>query len=293
MQIQPRPFAQVLGEALNGLAATWRPIVSTSLLIFVPVGLLALLTFQWTGGTEFLDAVLNDPDSLETLTDEALTELINSFLTAAAIAAAIQTLGTIFVYLASHKVVGEGIAGNSITGSEARRFALKRYPVAFLTCLIAIVIVAGLGTLGYLVWSIPFGFGSAAGFVNFLFLVACVAPAIWFSIAFSMLLPIVALERRGPIKAITRSFDIVRRRWWPTLGYLVVVGLLGTIAAQLIQLVALPLASLDNLSLGISVASLVGLFAQGLIVAAIGAMWTGWYIDLRARNKSLTTDDLS
>lgn len=147
--------------------------------------------------------------------------------------------------------------------------------------------------LCFIIWSILFGAGSSANFVNFLFLTASVAPAVWFSIAFSMLLPIVALEGRGPINTITRSFDIVRRRWWPTLGYLVVIGLLGTIAAQLIQLVALPLASLGNLSLGISVASLVGLFAQGLIVAAIGAMWTGWYIDLRARNETLTTDDFS
>ncbi|MEA1904111.1 MAG: hypothetical protein U9N56_11380 [Actinomycetota bacterium] len=292
MRILPRPFSQVLGDALNSITRTWRPIVSTASLVFVPVGLLSLLIFRWTGATEFLEIVINDPGVLQTLSDEVLFELIDSFLVATAIAAGLQTLATVFVYLAAHKIISGELAGSMITGHQARRFALGRYPLALASSLIALVLVIGLGALGVLVWSIPFAGRGGGGFVVFLFLIACVAPALWMAVGLSMLTPVVALERRGLVAGLVRSFELVKPRWGSTLGYLAVVGLLGTVSAQLIQLIALPLASLDNLSLGISVASIIGLFAQGLIVGGIGSMWTVWYVDLRARIEPLVTADL-
>lgn len=102
----------------------------------------------------------------------------------------------------------------------------------------------------------------------------------------------VAIERRGPLGSIRRSMQLVRGRWWATAGFLVLVGLLGGIAIQLIQLIALPLAAAGGSGFAFGLASMLGVLAQGLLVAAIAAMYTHWYVDLRARKETLATDDL-
>jgi len=102
----------------------------------------------------------------------------------------------------------------------------------------------------------------------------------------------IAVETRGAVYSIRRSIRLVRGRWWATAGFLLLVGLLGGIAVQLIQLVALPLAVVGGGGAALTVASGLGALAQGLLIAAIAAMYTHWYVDLRARAESLSTESL-
>ena len=83
----------------------------------------------------------------------------------------------------------------------------------------------------------------------------------------------------------------MRRRWWATFGFLLMVGFLGTIALQMVQLVAIPVAAAGGGG-NAPVASLLGVLAQGPIVTAMGVTFTTWYIDLRARKEPLTLDQL-
>ena len=261
--------------------------------MFVPIGLLSLLAFRWTDGIALLDVIFANPESLETISEEELAQLLNDFLLAAAIAGGFQALATIFVYLATHRIITVDLVGLSATGREARRWAASLYPRAVAAAVIALIIVAGLGAAGILIWSIPFGGGGIGGFVPLAFFLACIGPAFWLAIAFSMVTAVIAVEQRGVFASLMRSLELVRTRWGPTLGYLAIVGLLGMIATQLIQVIALPLATLEDPGFGVSLASLTGLFAQGIIVGSIGAMWTGWYFDLRARSEALSIEDLS
>jgi hypothetical protein len=117
-------------------------------------------------------------------------------------------------------------------------------------------------------------------------------PGIWLAISLSMLTPVVSLEDRGVVASLTRSRRLVKGRWWPTLGFLLLVGLLGSVATQLIQLVAIPLATVGGVSTGLLLVSLLGLAAQGPIVAAMGATYTHWYVDLRSRVEPVLEDQL-
>jgi hypothetical protein len=134
---------------------------------------------------------------------------------------------------------------------------------------------------------------STSVLVAILLLPVLLGPGIWVGVAVSMTTSAVAIEEVGPVTAIRRSMQLVRGRWWPTAGFLALVGLLGGIAIQLIQLVALPLAGVSGGSTGLTIASALGVLAQGLLVAAIAAMYTYWYIDLRARREGLSTEILS
>jgi len=296
MQIVPRPFGQVLGDAMNALARTWKPLTSAALWAFIPAGVGSLLIFRLSSADEFLDVVFNDPGYLETLPSEVIFDLSVPFLWATIGAVILQTLASVFVYLAAHRVIANDAAGLSTTGAEARHVAIRRYGTGLLAGLIVLFAVAGIILAGFVAWTIPFAIvgtpNATSVLIAVLLAVVLLAPAFWLGVTLSMWSSVLVVEGQTAIAALRRSFHLVRSRWWPTLGFLVLVGLLGTLAIQLIQLVAIPLSVVGHLGLGVSIASFLGVVAQGFIVAGIAAMYTTWYIDLRARAETLASDQL-
>lgn len=297
MQIVPRPLGQVLGDAMNALARVWRPLAITALIVFIPVGLITMFVFRSTGAIEFLELVFSDPNYLDSLTREEFLEEAKPFLTAVGIGFALQTLATVYLYLAAARTMAIDAAGERVTGSQVRAHALRRYGIAVIASLIVLVLVAAVLGIGLAVWLLPVGLiglpNATSMFIAFVLLMVLAGPGIWLGVSLSMFLAALSVEPIGPLTSLRRSLALVKGRWWPTLGFLVLVGLLGFVAVQLIQLVAIPLAVVGNLGSGVSLASVFGLIAQGLIVAGYGAMYAAWYIDLRARQGVLTPDDLS
>ncbi len=297
MQIVPRPFGQILGDALSRLGGTWKPLASTALIVFIPVGILTLLAFQMTGAVDFLELVFNDPEALNNLPPDVFLEISQPFIRAVVIGVALQSIATLFVYLTVHHVIASDISGKPVSGSAARRHAWGRMWVGLVAGLIGFAVVGVIIGIGLAIWVVPFvlvGTPTATSrWVAVVLFLALVGPGIWLLISFSMMTSVIAIERTGPIRALSRSLSLVKGRWWPTLGFLLMVGLLGSVAIQLIQLVAIPLSVVGDLGTGVSVVSALGVGAQGLIVAGIGAMYTAWYIDLRARQEELLNENLS
>jgi len=296
MVIVPREFGQVLGDAMNGLVAVWKTLLLPALVVSIPVGIATIVVFSATGGADFLDLVLNSPDDLQFLPEEVVRELAEPFYLAAGIAILLQIIAGVFVALASHRAVAAQIRGESMTSGEVTRLALRRYPTGLGATILIVVAVAALIVLGTVVWLVPalsVGTPNAASqLVAPLLLFVLLGPGIWAGVSASMTTSAVAIEQGGVLTSIRRSMRLVRGRWWPTAGFLLLVGLLGGIAIQLIQLIALPLAAVGGGGAALGIASALGVLAQGLLVAAIAAMYTHWYIDLRARQEVLSTETL-
>lgn len=296
MRVQPRPFGSVLGDTMSRLGRTWRPLLSTALIVFVPLGMVTLIVFNATDALAFLDVVLNDPESLDKISREDFLELAEPFFWAVGIAVAIQSVGSLYVYLVSHDVVAGDIEDRTISGRAARRRAASRFGTALVAAIIVSAAIALLFGVGLSIWLIPYLIigtpNAASALVALVLLAAVAAPAIWLAVSFSMITSVIAIEGLGPFGSLKRSFRLVRRRWWPTLGYLLLVGLIGSVAAQLIQILAIPLTLLGDAASGFSIASLFGIAFQGVLVAGIGAMYTGWYVDLRSRVEDLSTENL-
>lgn len=296
MVINPRPFGQVLSDAMNSLARTWRAVLVPALVVSIPVSIITVLVFRVSGGGEFLEIVVNNPERLTGLPAEVFMELARPFYIAVAIATLLQILAGVFVALASHRAVASEMNGVKLSGGESTRLALRRYPAGIGSALIIVVAIAVLVGLGVTLWLVPIisvgtpNFTSV--FVALLLLAVLLGPGIWAGVAMSMTTSAIAIENQGVFGSIRRSMRLVRGRWWPTAGFLLLVGLLGGIAIQLIQLVALPLAAVGGGSATLTIASALGVLAQGVLVAGIAAMYTHWYVDLRARRESLSTSDL-
>ena len=158
---------------------------------------------------------------------------------------------------------------------------------------LTVAVLIGLGTTVWLMPAVSVGTPNLSSvFVALFLLVALLGPGIWVAVSVSMTTSAIAIEGQGVLGSIRRSMRLVKGRWWATAGFLLLVGLLGGIAIQLIQLVALPLATVEGGGGALTIASAFGVLTQGLLVAAIAAMYTHWYIDLRARREGLTTSDL-
>ena len=281
---------------MNGLAAVWRVLFWPALGVSIPVSVATIAAFRATGGADFIDLVLNNPESLQTLPEEVVWELARPFYIAIGIAIFLQLIAGVFLALISHLSVAAHLSGQPVTSGEAVRRAVRRYPIGLGATLILALFVGALIAMGAIVWLVPLTSvgvpNAASALVALVLLVVVLGPGIWAAVSASMTTAAVVVEQRGAIDSIRRSFRLVRSRWWATAGFLLLVGLLGGIAVQLIQLVALPLAVVGGGGPALTIASGLGVLAQGVLIAAIAAMYTYWYVDLRARTENLSTEGL-
>ncbi len=147
------------------------------------------------------------------------------------------------------------------------------------------------GRLGALLWlSIIAGIGVVLGFI------ALIIPGVWLVVMWCVAVPALMFEHVSGFKALGRSFDLVRGRWWPTFAALFVAALMLFVILFLVTLVVGGIESalsVDSIGLWLVLnwlgAVLADLFALPFIAAVIAVM----YIDLRVRKEALDLELLA
>lgn len=250
------------------LGRTWRRLFAPTFWTFVPLGAITLGIFALTGADDVIEMILSDPEALDRLSEAELLDVSVRLFQGVSAAVLLQVLASGFVNLAAHRIVAGEIAGEHVgTGAAVSTAFARILPLVGAGVLVVMAILAGL--------------------------VLLVVPGIWLAGCFTMVSAVIAIEGARPAQALSRSFALVRGRWWPTVGFLVLVGLLGSVAAQLVQLVALPVLAVGGLGIGLGLGFVALVIVQGMVVAAIAVMTTVWYVDLRARKETLVSSSLS
>lgn len=267
MEIPVRTFSDLLTVGLEMLQKTWRPILGPALGASLVYGFTSVVVLGATGALDFFDLVFNDPESLDLMTRDEFWDLVSPVLGGLAITTVAQVVIYAFIALVTHRLVASKIGDETLTGAEAVRFAMKRLP----TLLVAYAVAAILVVIG---------------------LVVFILPGLWVLGSITMLAPVVAVERVRSVEGIRRSFDLVRGRWWPTVGFVLLVGFASAFAIQIVQLVAVPLLVVGSPGAAIGAAYVFGVLIQGMIAAAVAGMVTVWYVDLRARREVVISADL-
>lgn len=267
-----------------------------ALAVSTAVSLVTALIFRWTGGGGFLDTVVNNPGALQGLPEEVFLELSRPFYTAVVVATAVQLLAGVFIALVSHRAVIVDLAGSAVSGRQVARQALQRYPAGLGASLLIVLTVGIMIVLGATVWLVPaMSVGTpnpVSALVAVILFFVLLGPGIWVGVATSMTTSAVAVEDLGVLGSIRRSMGLVRGHWWRTAGFILLVGFLGGLAVQMIQLIALPLTAVGGASTPLTVAAWFGVLTSGLLIAGISAIYTHWYVDLRARRERLVSSDL-
>ncbi len=150
---------------------------------------------------------------------------------------------------------------------------------------------AGANRIGALVW-----LALIAGVVVTIGFFALVLPGIWLVTVWSVCVPALMFEQLGGFKALGRSFDLVRGRWWATFAELLVALIMLFIVLFVVSLLFTALSK--GLSVGstglwlllrflsTTVADIIALPFLASVVAVI-------YIDLRVRKEALDLELLA
>jgi len=99
--------------------------------------------------------------------------------------------------------------------------------------------------------------------------------------------PVLLIEGPRGFQALRRSFNLVRRRWWPTAGILILANLLATAVAAGIGLLSVPLlfAGRDNQFVYDLANAVFGAVASVLTIPFVAAVVAVIYFDLRVRKE--------
>ena len=177
--------------------------------------------------------------------------------------------------------MGRGLLGRKLTMAEAVRQSRAGW------VLLAILLLAGL----FLVFWVPLILAAKGwGLVLTLPLTA------WLAVMISLTIPVVVLERRGPIAALARSWHLILGSYWRALGIYLLTYLMTTVLATVISF---PLGLVDGLAgalsgggtgtaqvtvailvvIDIAIASLIATIESGILVLV--------YADMRMRKEGM------
>lgn len=247
--------------AIRLYRANFVTLIKISAIVLGPIVLLGLLGELSLGSTDIAAIENLDPAT----TDPA--EVLSMFFTAERIAlfavtGILSLLGTILVEAASITAIGQYYQGTEPDASGSLRAALSR----FIPILLASILVAIGATFG---------------------LIFCILPGIALFVFWSLTTPAIVTEQLAATEGMRRSWQLVKGRFWPIFGAIILAYILYIIAGQIIGFVfgAVTFAGASDGT----VSNLPGLIASGIVEIVVApflaAMLTIIYFDARVRKE--------
>jgi hypothetical protein len=254
--LRPLGIGEILDAGIKLFLRHWRTLVLSVVGLILPVQILSALVTASVAPEQF------DLTSSETGVDEGEEA---EFLIGQGVIALLSVISILLATAVCFKAVADAYLGVEPEWRRSLRFAVRR-----------------LGGL--------FGVAIAGGLVVALATVALIVPGIWLFVMYSVAVPALLLERIGPFAALRRSFRLVRRRWWPTAGALVVgyllIGIIGTLVSGVIMVI--PSVVAENNTLVGALGSVVGGTVGSVLTTPYSAaVVTLLYFDLRVRKEGL------
>jgi len=142
------------------------------------------------------------------------------------------------------------------------------------------LLLAGLISLGLGIWVLIPCVGWISG----------IGMALYFGlVVIQLLIPVVVLEKRGPMDALRRAWDLARRRFWWFLGLAGVLYLLNLVlagpAVLINYLLQFGLQGMNTTILGVVVQSLVNMLVALIYQPLVLSVMVLAYFDLRVRSE--------
>jgi hypothetical protein len=273
VRLRVMPVGELLDETFKLYRRHFTVIAGVAIVIILPNLVLSLISGSYRANpfTYVQDVLqnINNPDQLAAI-QARQSQYTSSplYLLSFPIAALLIPFSVGALYRAATSLAAGNVEtiGSVLTGTARRYFAV--WGIVILGALVAI------GSIG----------------------IVTIPVVLWVLIRWSVAIPALFAEGVGPVKAIGRSWNLVRDNWWRTLGILIIV----TIMVSLIQTA---LATLFGGAAAV-VPGLNGDIRAGIVTtlttlidALVGAIQpiaiTLLYLDLRVRKEGLDLDQLA
>jgi hypothetical protein len=257
LPLHPMSFADVLDGAFRLLRANLATIVLVTAVFIVPLELIsAFLARDVFGGRGIID-LIRDPTlaQQEFETGVSTTQLLGTIATSL-----IGLLITPIIGGAITRVVSTSYLGQQLSAGDALRTAGRR------------------------VWAL-LGAAILVHLIELVGFVLCVLPGVAAMAFLICTTPAVMVEEIGPIKAMRRSFALVRPRFWPVLGIAVVSGIMASILGSILGTPFTAAAQAIGLHWGfilLAIGSIVPTLVTAPFVAIVATLV---YFDARIRHE--------
>jgi hypothetical protein len=236
-----------VGEILDAAFAVYR---RNAFPLWKLVAVVVALPAAMNGALAVAERQVNDSDS----SSGSLVILQLLVLLVSLVASSLATAAAL-------RLVADAYLGRAIDPGASLRFGLRRLPAVIgMSLLVGIAVV-----------------------IASLFLLA---PGIYLYVAWSVAMPALLGERLGVIRALGRSHALVRGRFWPCAGVIVLAFLLMFIVALvLLAVLAALVGSSDNDTVLFVEQGVSTLIANALVLPFQVAVTVVLYIDLRVRKE--------
>jgi hypothetical protein len=282
----PELRARTLGEMMDAAIK----IVGKNFKVLMPMAALLVAPFQIVGAL----ATVSVRDEVQRVADGGTPKFSNATVGALVATGVLGLLGTVVVTGALTWFIAEYCVGRTPGAGQAVRFGLRRTPVTIGTYLLLVLVAfvvsipaIALVALGAFIDSVPI---IVIAFVVFFVMF------MWVFIRLSCAVPAIIVERLGPVRALKRSFGLVKGFYWKVLGTLIITGLLLGIVAQVITAIINGiLGALGGGNKGFEFVWLAvgGTVAQAVTAPVSAAIAVLLYMDLRIRKEGFDLEVLA
>lgn len=267
-QLRPLAVGEILDVAINVYRERFTHLVKAAAVVVAPVAVLRALVQLSLVPADEEDGLFSGPvDATGQLTLDGgeILALIAGFAVVGLVSLVASQLAT----AASFKLVSGSYLDEPPDWRASLRFATSR--------------------LGSLVWlTLLFGLGVGVG------LVLCIVPGVYLYVAWSVAVPALLFENLRGSRALGRSRGLVKNRWWPTVGVLLVAFILSEIVQGVVSGLLVVVVSVGDNELVAAVAQAIAdTVGTVLTTPFTAAVATAVYFDLRVRKEGFDLELLA
>jgi hypothetical protein len=273
VRLRVMPLGELLDESFKLYRRHFTVIAGVALVIIVPNLILSLISGSYRANPiTYLQNVaqnLNNPDALATIqAQQGAYTSSPLYLLSFPIAALLVPFSVGALYRAATSLA----AGNVETIGSVLMGTLRRYFAVWGVVILAVLLFVGCVAI------------------------VTIPVVIWVAIRWSVAIPALFAEGIGPVKALGRSWNLVRDNWWRTLGILIIVSIMVSLIETALQVlfggVAAVVPGLTG-DLRAGVVTTVTTLVDALVGAITPIAITMLYLDLRVRKEGLDLDQLA
>jgi Membrane domain of glycerophosphoryl diester phosphodiesterase len=273
VRLRVMPLGELLDETFKLYRRHFTVIAGVALVIILPNLILSLISGSYRANpVTYLENVaqnFNNPNALATI--QAQQQAYTSsplYLLSFPIAALLLPFSVGALYRAATSLA----AGNLETIGSVLLGTLRRYFAVWGVVILALLLFVG----AIAIVTIP--------------------VVIWVAIRWSVAIPALFAEGIGPVKALGRSWNLVRDNWWRTLGILIIVSIMVSLIQTALQVLFGGVAAVVpglNGDLRAGVVTTTTTLVDALVGAITPIAISMLYLDLRVRKEGLDLDQLA
>lgn len=267
------PLGELLDESFKLYRRHFAVIAGVALAVVLPNLIITLISGSYRANPfVYFQQILqnaNDPQAFQAL--QARQQQYTSsplYLLSFPIAILLIPFSVGAVYYAATSLA----AGSVETVGSVLLGTLRRYFALFGVTMLVLLVVVG----GILIITIP--------------------VVIWVEVRWAVAYPALLAERIGPVRAVGRSWTLVKDNWWRTVGILILVSILVSIIQGAIGALLGGIAAFIP-GLSVDVRAAVVTVVTAIVSAVVGAITpiavTMLYLDLRVRKEGVDLDQLA